>query len=83
VSHEAEEVLCDKLKNNRFSLQIDESSDFSNKSETVRLSALCPGRSLPPGRFLKLLYNHFYAVVPWDLKIISSVSPRLRKAALY
>jgi hypothetical protein len=22
-------------------------------------------------------------VVPWDLKIISSVSPRLRKAALY
>jgi hypothetical protein len=31
MSHDAEEVLCDKLKNNSFSIQVDESTDFTNK----------------------------------------------------
>jgi hypothetical protein len=29
MSHEAEEVLCDKLKNNSFFIQVEESTDFS------------------------------------------------------
>jgi hypothetical protein len=33
--HDAEEVLCDKLKNNSFSIQVDESTDFTNKSYDV------------------------------------------------
>jgi hypothetical protein len=28
MSHDAEEVLCDKLKNNSFSIRVDESTDF-------------------------------------------------------
>jgi hypothetical protein len=34
-SHDAEELLCDELKNNRFSIQIDESTYFTNKSYVV------------------------------------------------
>jgi hypothetical protein len=30
MSHDAEEVLCDKLKNNSFSIQVDESPDVTN-----------------------------------------------------
>jgi hypothetical protein len=32
MSYDAEDVLCDKLKNNIFSIQMDESTDFTNKS---------------------------------------------------
>jgi hypothetical protein len=32
MSHDAEEVLYGKLKNNTFSTQVDESTDFTNKS---------------------------------------------------
>jgi hypothetical protein len=32
MSHDAEEILCDKLKNNRFSMQVDEPTYFTNKS---------------------------------------------------
>jgi hypothetical protein len=32
MSRDAEEVLRDKLKNNNFSIQADESTDFTNKS---------------------------------------------------
>jgi hypothetical protein len=35
MSHDAEEVLCDKLKNNSFSIQVDESTDFTNKSYVI------------------------------------------------
>jgi hypothetical protein len=35
MSHDAEEVLCDKLKNNSFSIQVDESTDFTIKSYVV------------------------------------------------
>jgi hypothetical protein len=35
MSHGAEEVLSDKLKNNSFSIQIDESKDFTNISYVV------------------------------------------------
>jgi hypothetical protein len=31
MSHDFEEVLCDKLKNSNFSIQVDESSDLTNK----------------------------------------------------
>jgi hypothetical protein len=30
MSHDAEEVFCDKLKHNSFSIQVDESTDFTN-----------------------------------------------------
>jgi hypothetical protein len=30
MSHDAVEVLCDKLKNKSFSIQVDESTDFTN-----------------------------------------------------
>jgi hypothetical protein len=32
MSHGAENVLCGKLKNNSFSIQVDEPTDFTNKS---------------------------------------------------
>ncbi|XP_072909831.1 zinc finger BED domain-containing protein 5-like isoform X6 [Hemitrygon akajei] len=35
MSHDAEEVLCDKLKSNSFSIQVDESTDFTNKCHVV------------------------------------------------
>jgi hypothetical protein len=35
MSHDAEEVLHDKLKNNIFSIQVDESTDFANKSYII------------------------------------------------
>jgi hypothetical protein len=35
MSHDAEEVLRDKPKNNSFSIQADESTDFTNKSYVV------------------------------------------------
>jgi hypothetical protein len=35
MAHDAEEVLCDKLKNNSFSIQVDESTDFTNRSCVV------------------------------------------------
>jgi hypothetical protein len=35
MSHDAEEVLHDKLKNNSFSIEVDESTDFTNKSYVV------------------------------------------------
>jgi hypothetical protein len=35
VSHVTEEVLSDKLKNNSFSIHVDESSDVTNKSCVV------------------------------------------------
>ncbi len=31
MSHDVEEVLCDKLKNSNFSIQVDESTDLTNK----------------------------------------------------
>jgi hypothetical protein len=33
--HIAEEILCDKLKNSSFSIQVDGSTDFTNKSYAV------------------------------------------------
>jgi hypothetical protein len=35
LSHGAEEVLCDKLKNNSFCIKVDESTDFINKTYFV------------------------------------------------
>jgi hypothetical protein len=35
MSHDAEEILCDKLKNNSFSVQVDESTEFTNESYVV------------------------------------------------
>jgi hypothetical protein len=35
ISHDAEEVLCNKLENNSFSIQVDESTDFTNKCHAV------------------------------------------------
>jgi hypothetical protein len=35
MSYDADEVLRDKLKNNSFSIQVDESTDFTNKSNIV------------------------------------------------
>jgi hypothetical protein len=35
MSHDAKEVLCDKLKNNSFSIQVDESTDLTNRSYVV------------------------------------------------
>jgi hypothetical protein len=35
TSHDTEDVLSDKLKNNSFSIQVDESTDFTNKSYVV------------------------------------------------
>jgi hypothetical protein len=32
MSHDAEEVLCDKVKDNSFSIQVDGSIDFTDKS---------------------------------------------------
>jgi hypothetical protein len=41
MSHDAEEVLRDKLKNNSFSIQIDESTDSTNKSYVVAFVTIC------------------------------------------
>jgi hypothetical protein len=35
ISHNAEEVLCNKLENNSFSIHVDESTDFTNKCHAV------------------------------------------------
>jgi hypothetical protein len=35
MSDDAEEVLCNKLENNSFSIQVDESTDFTNKYHAV------------------------------------------------
>jgi hypothetical protein len=35
MSHDAEEVLCTKLKNNSFCIQVDESTDFTNKCHVI------------------------------------------------
>jgi hypothetical protein len=35
MSRDAEEALCDELKNNSFSIQADESTDFTNKTYVV------------------------------------------------
>ncbi len=35
MSHDAEEVLCEKLKNNRFSLQVHTVTDFANKCHII------------------------------------------------
>jgi hypothetical protein len=35
MSHDAEEVLCDKMKNDSFSIQVDESTDFTSKNYVV------------------------------------------------
>lgn len=35
MSHEAEEILCNELKNNNLSVQVDESTNFTNKSYVV------------------------------------------------
>jgi hypothetical protein len=35
MSHDAEEVLCNKVKNNSFSVQVDESTDSINKCQIV------------------------------------------------
>jgi hypothetical protein len=32
MSHDAEEILCDNMKNNRFSIQVEEPTNFTNKS---------------------------------------------------
>jgi hypothetical protein len=32
MSHDAEEVLCDRLKNNSFSIPVTDSTDFSTNS---------------------------------------------------
>jgi hypothetical protein len=37
MPHDVVEVLHDKLKNNNFSIQVDESIDFTNKSYVVTL----------------------------------------------
>jgi hypothetical protein len=41
MSHDAEEVLRDKLKNKSFSIQSDESTDSINKSYVVALLKIC------------------------------------------
>jgi hypothetical protein len=33
--HDAEDILCDKLENNSFSTEVDESTDFTNPSYVV------------------------------------------------
>jgi hypothetical protein len=35
MSHDAEEFLCNKLKNNSFSIQVDEPTDFTNKWHVI------------------------------------------------
>jgi hypothetical protein len=35
MSHDAEEVLCNKLKNSSFCIQVDDSTDFTNKCHVV------------------------------------------------
>jgi hypothetical protein len=35
MSHDAEEIFCDKLKNNSFSSEVYESTDFINKSHVI------------------------------------------------
>jgi hypothetical protein len=35
TSHDAEVVWHDKLKNNSFSIQVDEATDFTNKSCSI------------------------------------------------
>jgi hypothetical protein len=35
MAHDAEEVLCNKLENNSFSIKVDESTDFTNKCHVV------------------------------------------------
>jgi hypothetical protein len=35
MSHDAEKILCDKLKNKSFSVQVDGSTDITNKSYVV------------------------------------------------
>jgi hypothetical protein len=35
MSHDGEEVLWNKLKNNNFSIQVDESTDFTNKCHVI------------------------------------------------
>jgi hypothetical protein len=38
MSHDVEDVLHDKLKNNSFSIQVEESTDFTNESYVVAFS---------------------------------------------
>jgi hypothetical protein len=40
MSHDAEEVLCDKLENDNFYIQVNESTDFTNKSYVVAFITL-------------------------------------------
>jgi hypothetical protein len=35
MSHDGEDVLCNKLKNNSFSIQVDELTDFTNKCHAI------------------------------------------------
>ena len=35
MSHDVEEIMCDKLKNSSFSIQIDESTDIASKCHVV------------------------------------------------
>lgn len=35
MSHDAEEALCNKLMNNHFYIQVDESTDFTNNCHTT------------------------------------------------
>jgi hypothetical protein len=40
LSRDAERVLCNKLKNNSFSIQVDESTDFTSKCHVLALKLL-------------------------------------------
>jgi hypothetical protein len=51
MSHDAEEILCDKLKNNNFSIQADESTDFTNKSYIVAFVRFANGGEIQENFF--------------------------------
>jgi hypothetical protein len=51
MSHDAEEVFYDKLKNNSFSVQADESTDFTNKSYIVAFVSFVNGGQIQENLF--------------------------------
>lgn len=46
MSHDAEEALCNKLVNNCFYVQVDESTNFTNNSRTVAFLRFVNDREL-------------------------------------
>ena len=75
MAHDSEKVLCCKLKNSNFSIQVDESTDLANKCHVVAF-----GRFVNQVKFKKTSYvaknclneqrNRFiqYNIKFWQLK---------------